>query len=216
MKKNIKKYFLEFLGTFVLLLTIVGSGIMGSNLSNNESVTLIANAISIGLILFVLISSFRSISGAHFNPAVTIMLVIMKKMKSQDGIVYIFLQITGACLGVIFANYLFGLDMVQLATKVRSGENIFVSEIFATFGLLFLILLNGRKSDLAIGSVIGSYITSAIWFTSSTSFANPAVSIARSLTDTFAGIHFSNVPMFIIAQFISIGLVLIVFKKIFK
>ena len=189
---------------------------MGTNLSSNESVTLIANAISIGLILFVLISSFRSISGAHFNPAVTIMLVLMKKMKSKDAIVYIFLQITGACLGVIFANYLFGLDVVQQATKVRSGENIFVSEIFATFGLLFLILLNGRKSDLAIGSIIGSYITSAIWFTSSTSFANPAVSIARSLTDTFTGIHFSNVPMFIIAQFISIGLVLIVFKKIFK
>ena len=216
MSKNIKKYFLEFLGTFVLLLTIVGSGIMGTNLSSNESITLIANAISIGLILFVLISSFRSISGAHFHPAVTIMLVIMKKIKSEDAIVYIFLQITGACLGVIFANYLFGLDAVQQAAKVRSGENIFVSEIFATFGLLFLILLNGRKSDLAIGSIIGSYITSAICFTSSTSFANPAVSIARSLTDTFTGIHFSNVPMFIIAQFISTGLVLTVFKKIFK
>ena len=115
MNKNIIKYFLEFLGTLILLLTIVGSGIMGANLSNNESVTLIANAISIGLILFVLISSFRSISGAHFNPAVTIMLVLLKKMKFQDGIVYIFLQITGACLGVIFANYLFGLDAIQQA-----------------------------------------------------------------------------------------------------
>ena len=216
MDKNIKKYFLEFLGTFVLLLAIVGSGIMGTNLSSNESVTLIANAISIGLILFVLISSFRSISGAHFNPAVTIMLIILKKIKLQEGVIYIILQIIGACLGVIFANYLFDLDAIQQATKIRNGTNIFISEIFATFGLLFLIILNGKKSDLAIGSIIGSYITSAIWFTSSTSFANPAVSIARTLTDTFTGIHVSNILMFIIAQLISIALVLIVFKKIFK
>jgi len=216
MKKNLDKFFLEFLGTFVLLASIVGSGIMGSQLSENQSITLLANSIAIGLILFVLISSFRKISDAHFNPAVTITLIILNKIKKKDGVIYILLQITGGCLGVIFANFIFDLEPIQHAEKFRSGFNIFISEIFATFGLLFLILINSKKEDLVIGSIVGSYIASAIWFTSSTAFANPAVSIARTFTNTFTGIHISNVPIFIVAQLISVGIAVIVFKKIFK
>lgn len=214
--KKVEKYFSEFLGTFILLFSIVGSGIMGTSLSSNESVTLLANAISIGLTLFVLIVTLRQVSGAHFNPAVTIVFIILKKIKFRNGLIYIIVQIIGGCLGVVFANLIFDLEPIQYASKVRGGSNTFLSEIFATFGLLFFILRNGKKNDVIIGSIVGSYITAAIWFTSSTSFANPAVSIARSLTDTFTGIHISNVPMFILAQLISIIITFVVIKKFFR
>jgi len=214
--KNLKIYYGEFFGTFVLLFTIVGSGIMGQKLSDNEAITLLANAISIGLILFVLISSLRNISGAHFNPSVTLTLILLKKIKPNTGITFIILQIIGACCGVIFANIIFDLEPIQMANKIRSGTNIFLSEIFATFGLLLIILINSKKNDMAMGSIVGAYITSAIWFTSSTSFANPSVSIARVLSDTFTGINIINVPMFVFAQLIAVGIAIVVFNKFFR
>jgi glycerol uptake facilitator-like aquaporin len=213
---KIDKYFSEFLGTLILLLSIVGSGMMGQSMTENESVILLANSLAIGFTLVVLIITFGKRSGAHFNPAVTLVMLWLHKITTKNAIIYIVMQILGACAGVIIANILFGFDAVELSTKTRSGGNIWLSEAISTFGLVMIIVLNQTNKTEIVASLVGLYIGAAIWFMSSTAFANPAVSIARTLTNTFTGIHYSNIIYFIIAQLMGSVICVIVLKKIYK
>jgi len=214
--KNLDKYFSEFLGTLILLLAIVGSGMMGQSMTDNEAVILLANSLAIGFTLVFLIITFGKKSGAHFNPAVTLIMLLLKNIKPKKAIIYIIMQILGACLGVMTANVIFGFDAVEFSTKYRNGNNILLSEIISTFGLLMIILLNQKNKTEIVAGLVGLYIGAAIWFMSSTAFANPAVSIARTLTNTFTGIHFSNIIYFVIAQLLGAILCLVVLKKIYK
>ena len=196
---NTKKYFSEFIGTGFLFAAVVGSGIMGQNLSpNNDGVILLVNTIATVFALYFLIVSFQKYS-ANFNPVVSMVMFLNNILSLKDLIIYVFLQIAGAILGVLLINYLFGLDVIQFSVNQRSGANIFVSEVFATFGLVLIILLSSSKNT---ASSVAAYIGAAYWFTSSTSFANPAASISRMFSDTFAGISPENVFLFCIAQFI--------------
>jgi glycerol uptake facilitator-like aquaporin len=211
-----EKYFSEFLGTLILLLSIVGSGIMGQNLSQNEGVVLLANSLAIGFTLTFLIITFGKRSGAHFNPAVTLVMLLLKKIKLNEALVYIFMQVIGACAGVMIANIIFGLDVIDLSSKYRSGFQLNLSEILSTFGLLMIILLNQKNKTEVVAALVGLYIGAGIWFMSSTAFANPAVSIARTLTDTFTGIHFSSITPFVLSQFLGAITALVVLKKFYK
>jgi glycerol uptake facilitator-like aquaporin len=211
-----EKYFSEFLGTLILLLSIVGSGIMGQNLSQNEGVVLLANSLAIGFTLTFLIITFGKRSGAHFNPAVTLVMLLLKKIKLNEAIIYIFMQVIGACTGVLIANIIFGLDAIDLSSKYRSGFQLNLSEILSTFGLLMIILLNQKNKTEVVAALVGLYIGAGIWFMSSTAFANPAVSIARTLTDTFTGIHYSSIIPFVLSQFLGAVTALIILKKIYK
>ena len=196
---NIQRYFSEFIGTGFLFAAVVGSGIMGQNLSpNNDGVILLVNTIATVFALYFLIVCFKKYS-ANFNPVVSMVMFLNNILSLKDLIIYVFLQIAGAVLGVLLINYLFGLDVIQFSVNQRSGANIFVSEVFATFGLVLIILLSSSKNT---ASSVAAYIGSAYWFTSSTSFANPAASISRMFSDTFAGISPENVFLFCIAQFI--------------
>lgn len=214
--KHIDKYVSEFLGTLILLLAIVGSGMMGQAMTQNEAVVLLANSLAIGFTLVFLIITFGKRSGAHFNPAVTLVMLLLGNIKLKRSVVYIFMQILGACTGVIIANIIFGYDAVELSTKYRSGNHILFSELISTFGLLMIILLNQKNKTEIIAGLVGLYIGAAIWFMSSTAFANPAVSIARTLTNTFTGIHYSNIIYFVIAQLLGAILCMIVLKRIYK
>ena len=214
--KHIDKYVSEFLGTLILLLSIVGSGMMGQSMTQNEAVVLLANSLAIGFTLVFLIITFGRRSGAHFNPAVTLVMLLLGNIKLKRSVVYIFMQILGACAGVIIANIIFGYDAVELSTKYRNGNHILFSELISTFGLLMIILLNQKNKTEIVAGLVGLYIGAAIWFMSSTAFANPAVSIARTLTNTFTGIHYSNIIYFIIAQLIGAVLCMIVLKRIYK
>ena len=214
--KASEKYFSEFLGTLILLLSIVGSGIMGQNLSQNEGVVLLANSLAIGFTLTFLIITFGKRSGAHFNPAVTLVMLLLKKIKLNEAIIYIFMHVIGACAGVIIANIIFGLDAIDLSSKYRSGFQLNLSEILSTFGLLMIILLNQKNKTEVVAALVGLYIGAGIWFMSSTAFANPAVSIARTLTDTFTGIHFSSITPFVLSQFLGAITALVVLKKFYK
>ena len=197
-----KAYLSEYLGTTFLLMIVVGSGIMGQSLSDNDSITLLANTIATGSGLIVLIWMFGKISGAHFNPAVSVVMFANGELSSRNFILYVLLQVSGAISGTLLANYMFGLDALQVSVNSRSGLNLYISEVVATFGLLLVILrVRTVRPELAAPAV-GLYITSAYWFTSSTSFANPAVTIGRMFTDTFTGIDPGNVLFFITAQFI--------------
>jgi glycerol uptake facilitator-like aquaporin len=191
----------EALGTAFLVAGVVGSGIMAARLSGgNDALALLCNTIATGAILVVIITIFAPISGAHFNPAVTLVVAIRKAMSKQDAALYIFVQILGGCLGALFAHLMFGLSPFQLATTVRSGLPQWFAEFVATFGLILTILGCVRFKPDAVAVAVGLYITAAYWFTASTSFANPAVTIARSLSDTFAGISPADVPGFIVAE----------------
>ena len=197
-----KAYLSEYLGTTFLLMIVVGSGIMGQSLSDNDSITLLANTIATGAGLIVLIWMFGKISGAHFNPAVSVVMFANGELSSRNFILYGLLQVSGAISGTLLANYMFGLDALQVSVNSRSGLNLYISEIVATFGLLLVILRVRTVRSELVAPAVGLYITSAYWFTSSTSFANPAVTIGRMFTDTFAGIDPGNVLFFITAQFI--------------
>ena len=214
---NMRAYFSEFLGTTILLSTIIGSGIMGETLADgNTAIALLGNTIATGAILFVLITVFGPISGAHFNPAVSIAMLISKKITKIDAVIYIILQIIGAVLGVLIAHLMFELQIFQISLKLRQGPSQGFSEIVATFGLIIVIFggLNIRPD--VVPALVGFYITSAYWFTASTSFANPAVTLARSLSNTFAGINPSNIGMFIFCQFVGMLIAIIVVKYIFS
>ena len=191
----------EFIGTAFLLAIVVGSGIMAERLAQgNNAVALLANAIATGAGLYVLIMSFGHVSGAHFNPAVTLAMRLRNEITTRDAAAYIVTQIVAAIAGVLIAHYMFAMPLIQTSTHVREGGPQVVSEFIATFGLLYFILANTRNGLHVTAMSVALYITAAYWFTSSTSFANPAVTIARSMTDTFAGIKPSGVPWFIVAQ----------------
>ena len=197
-----KAYLSEYLGTTFLLMIVVGSGIMGQSLSDNDSITLLANTIATGAGLIVLIWMFGKISGAHFNPAVSVVMFANGELSSRNFILYGLLQVSGANSGTLLANYMFGLDALQVSVNSRSGLNLYISEVVATFGLLLVILRVRTVRSELVAPAVGLYITSAYWFTSSTSFANPAVTIGRMFTDTFTGIDPGNVLFFITAQFL--------------
>lgn len=197
------KYFAESLGTFFLVAVVVGSGIMAENLSmGNNAVALLGNTIATGAILFVIIKMFGSISGAHFNPAVSLVFYVRKEINLRDFISYVVVQILSAVLAVFFIHYIFGINLFQISTNIRGETPLLVSEIIATFGLLLTILFirNNDQDSVAIG--VALFITAGYWFTSSTSFANPAVTIARMFTDTFTGIAPASFPYFIVGQLI--------------
>ena len=197
-----KAYLSEYLGTTFLLMIVVGSGIMGQSLSDNDSITLLANTIATGSGLIVLIWMFGKISEAHFNPAVSVVMFANGELSSRNFILYGLLQVSGAISGTLLANYMFGLDALQVSVNSRSGLNLYISEVVATFGLLLVILRVRTVRPELVAPAVGLYINSAYWFTSSTSFANPAVTIGRMFTDTFTGIYPGNVLFFITAQFI--------------
>ena len=214
---NMRAYLSEFTGTAMLLATVIGSGIMGETLANgNTAIALLGNTIATGSILYVLITVFGPISGAHFNPAVTIAMLISKKIFIKDALIFIILQILGAGLGVMIAHGMFGLEILQISSKLRQGPSQGFSEVIATFGLILIIFGGLKVRPEAIPALVGFYITSAYWFTASTSFANPAVTLARSLSNTFAGISPNNIIMFISCQFIGMLVALIIIKKIFS
>ena len=191
----------EFIGTLLLLTIVVGSGIMGERLADgNAAVALLANAAATAGGLYVLIVLFGPISGAHFNPAVTLAMKIRGETLPASGLAYIAAQVIGAVLGVWLAHAMFDLVLWQPGTHVRSGAGQWLSEGIATFGLLLTILLGMRFRERAVPALVASYIFAAYWFTASTSFANPAVTLARSLTQTFAGIRPLDTPGFIAAQ----------------
>ena len=214
---NMRAYLSEFTGTAMLLATVIGSGIMGETLANgNTAIALMGNTIATGSILYVLITVFGPISGEHFNPAVTIAMLISKKILMKDALIFIGLQILGAGLGVMIAHGMFGLEILQISSKLRQGPSQGFSEVIATFGLILIIFGGLKVRPEAIPALVGFYITSAYWFTASTSFANPAVTLARSLSNTFAGISPNNIFMFISCQFIGMLVALIIIKKIFS
>ena len=199
-----QKILSEYLGTLLLVFSVVGSGIMAESLSpTNEGVVLLANAIATGAMLYVIISIFGPISGAHFNPVVTLYFRFKSDINNVTMILFIIFQLVGGTSGVILANYIFDDLFIEFSTKERTGINIHVSEVVATIGLLITIVLTLKaKRDPAIA--VALYITGAYWFTSSTSFANPAVTISRSFTNTFTGIDPQHVLMFIFMQLIGL------------
>jgi glycerol uptake facilitator-like aquaporin len=196
-----QRAFAEWLGTAFLLAAVVGSGIMAAKLSGgNVALALLCNTIATGAILVALILTFAAMSGAHFNPAVTLAFALRGETAWRDAAIYIAAQITGAIIGVWVAHLMFELPLLQLSLTQRSGAGQWLAEAVATFGLLLTILGVASRTPAAVPYAVGLYITSAYWFTASTSFANPAVTIARSLSDTFAGIAPQGVPAFIAAQ----------------
>lgn len=193
----------EGLGTALLVAAVVGSGIMAAKLAGgNGAVALLCNTIATGAILVVIITIFAPVSGAHFNPAVSLVAAMRGDLERGAALAYILVQVAGGCLGALFAHLMFGLDPLQISTTARSGLPQWFAEFIATFGLLLTILGCVRFRPEAIAVAVGLYITSAYWFTASTSFANPAVTIARSLSNTYAGIAPADVPAFITAQLI--------------
>ena len=192
----------EFLGTAMLLAVVVGSGIMAERLAaGNMAVALLANTIATGAALFALILSLADISGAHFNPAVTLTEWLNGNISVYTGTLYTASQVVGAVSGVILANAMFELPLIFASQKVRTGPAQWLSEFVATFGLLAVIWGCVRlRSATVVPFAVAAYITAAYWFTASTSFANPAVTLARSMSDSFAGIRLADVPAFIIAQ----------------
>jgi glycerol uptake facilitator-like aquaporin len=213
----IKKLIAEGMGTLFLLATVVGSGIMAENLADgNVAIALLGNTIPTGAILVILILVFGPISGAHFNPAVTLSFLIRGEIKTGEAIGYVTVQIISGIMGVILAHLMFDLDVFQLSDKLRSGRGQWISEVVATFGLVMTILGCLRFRPEAVPYAVGLYITAAYWFTASTSFANPAVTMARTLTGTFSGINPADAPFFIMAQIIGAILATIIMTKLLK
>jgi glycerol uptake facilitator-like aquaporin len=191
----------EYLGTLFLVATVVGSGIMGERLAGgNVAIALLANTLGTGAALVALILAFGPISGAHLNPVVTLADAMESGIAWREAPYYILAQVSGGICGAIAAHLMFGLDVVSLSRHARSGPAQLFSEFVATFGLLSVIWGCARHRSNALAFAVGAYITAAYWFTASTSFANPAVTIARSLSDTFSGIRPADVLGFIVAQ----------------
>ena len=215
--KNTNKIFLgEFIGSSFLVMVIVGSGIMAENLTNDNALRLTANTLATGAGLFVLITAFANISGAHFNPFVSLAMFLRKKINGKLLIIYIPAQILGCLLGVMLANVFFEHDILELSTKNRDGLHIFLSEIIATFGLIFIIFATQKDGKITIAASVATYIMAGYWFTSSTSFANPAVAIARTFTDSFTGINYLNTPTYILAEFLGALIAGYFIKKLIK
>ena len=193
----------EGLGTGLLVATVVGSGIMGERLAGrNVALALLGNTLSTGAILVVLILALGPISGAHFNPAVSLVMGLRKEHPWREFMPYALAQIIGGCIGTLTAHGMFELPLFELAVKARTGPAQWFAEFVATFGLIVTVLSVSRFRQEAIPVAVGLYITAAYWFTASTSFANPAVTIARALTNSFSGIAPGDAPMFIAAQLV--------------
>tara|TARA_A100001035_G_scaffold100041_1_gene78308 strand:+ start:907 stop:1551 length:645 start_codon:yes stop_codon:yes gene_type:complete len=210
---EIKKYIAEFLGTFFLVATVVGSGIMGENLSaGNTAIALLGNTIATGAILYVIIKSFEDVSGAHFNPIVSIVFYFLDEINLKDLISYLIIQFIAGILAVFFVHFIFELSLYQISSNSRIGIAKLVSEIIASYGLILTILLvrESNKSNVAIA--VALFITAGYWFTSSTSFANPAVTLARTFTNTFTGISPDSIVYFFTGQLIGLLLALFTYK----
>jgi glycerol uptake facilitator-like aquaporin len=191
----------EALGTLILVMAVVGSGIMAEKLAGgNQALALLCNTIATGAVLYVIITIFAPISGAHFNPAVSLVMALRGELDWRTTFAYVVVQILGGCVGAVAAHLMFGLDLIQLGSTARTGLGQWAGEFIATFGLIATILGCVRFKPEAVATAVALYITSAYWFTASTSFANPAVTIARSLSDTFAGIAPHDAPGFIVAE----------------
>ena len=191
----------EGLGSFFLFAAVIGSGVMAEALAGgNVAVALLANTIATGAILFVLIAMLGPVSGAHFNPAVTLAFLLRGEIRIPEALAYILVQVAIGALGALAVHLMFDLPILQLSTKARSGIGQWSGELVATFGLVLTILLTRKHRPGAIPASVALYITSAYWFTSSTSFANPAITLVRSLSDSFAGIAPADAPAFIAAQ----------------
>ncbi len=200
----LRRLMAEWLGTFTLLATVVGSGIMAEQLAGgNVAIALLGNTIPTGAILMVLILVFESISGAHFNPAVTLVFMLRREISARESSLFVVAQVIGGIAGVFVAHIMFDNPLIDPSTTVRTGLGQWVGEFVATFGLIGTILGCVKARPAAVPYAVGLYITAAYWFTSSTSFANPAVTIARGLSDTFAGIHPANVVPFIVVQLVA-------------
>lgn len=200
----------EFTGTALLLCVVIGSGIMGVNLAQgNDAIALLANTLATVFGLYILIEVFGSISGAHFNPVVTSVMVMLKRQPLAEWLPYVLAQLSGAAVGAWLANFMFDLSVLQFSEKLRVGAGIWMGEIIATFGLLTVILF---ASSARVSGMVAAYIGAAYWFTSSTSFANPAAVFGRMFSDTFAGIAPTSAAGFVLAQCVG-GLVAVVFFK---
>jgi glycerol uptake facilitator-like aquaporin len=195
-----RRLFAEMLGTALLVATVVGSGIMAERLTKDVALALLGNTLPTGAILVVLITILGPISGAHFNPAVSIVFALRRELSRGDAAVYIVVQIIGGILGTAIAHGMFALPLLDASMKVRTGGAQWFAEAVAAFGLIITILAGIRFERSAVPWLVGLYITAAYWFTASTSFANPAVAIARSFTNTFSGIRPLDLPGFIIAE----------------
>ncbi|UWR50561.1 MIP/aquaporin family protein [Phaeobacter inhibens] len=213
-----QKLIAEALGTGFLLIGVVGSGIMAETLSGgNIGLALLANAVATGAMLYVIITTLGPISGAHFNPAVTLAFALRGDHSWAAVPPYVAAQIIGGILGVWASHVMFDLTILQTSTTMhRTGGAQWFSEILATFGLLFVIFGGLRSRPEAVPALVAFYITGAYWFTASTSFANPAVTIARGFSDTFAGIHPGHILMFIVMQFIGVGLAHLILPRLFR
>ena len=197
------KYIAESIGTFLLVAVVVGSGIMAENLSQgNDAVALLGNTIATGAILFVIIKMFASISGAHFNPIVSMVFLIRKEIDLKEFINYVIIQIISGVFAVFIIHFIFNQQLYQISTNIRGEWPLLVSEIIATCGLILTILFIRKSDEKSIAMGVALFITAGYWFTSSTSFANPAVTIARLFTDTFTGIAPISVLYFISGQII--------------
>jgi glycerol uptake facilitator-like aquaporin len=190
----------ELLGTALLVATVVGSGIMAESLTRDTAVALLANTSATGAILVVLITILGPISGAHFNPAVTLVFAVRRELMPRDALAYVVAQIAGGIAGTMIAHAMFALALLDTSLKIRTGGAQWLAEAVAAFGLVATILAGIRFERASVPWLVGLYITAAYWFTASTSFANPAVAIARSLTNTFSGIRPQDLPGFIVAE----------------
>jgi glycerol uptake facilitator-like aquaporin len=192
----------EALGTGLLVATVVGSGIMADRLTDDVALALLGNTLPTGAILVVLITILGPVSGAHFNPAVTLVFALRREIEANAAFAYVAAQIAGGVAGTLLAHAMFELPLLEISATVRTGSGQWLAEAVAAFGLVFTILAALRSRPDAIPWLVGLYITAAYWFTASTSFANPAVAVARALSDTFAGIRPLDLPGFIIAELI--------------
>jgi glycerol uptake facilitator-like aquaporin len=207
----------EGLGTALLLAVVVGSGIMGDLLAGgNVAIALLGNTLATGAALVVLITIFGPVSGAHFNPAVTLAMTARREVQPRDAVLYVLAQVGGALAGVWIAHAMFGQAILQVSTHARDGGAQGLSEAVATFGLMATILGTSRFRPESTPVCVGLYITAAYWFTASTSFANPAVTLARGLTDTFSGIAPASIPGFILGQLVGAAMAVAVFDWMFK
>lgn len=195
-----RRFAAEALGTGLLVATVVGSGIMAEMLTHDTALALLGNTLATGAMLVVLITVLGPISGAHFNPAVSLVFRLNRSLPARDLVAYLVAQVAGGIAGTMAAHLMFALPMLEVATKLRAGPAQWFSEVVATFGLVAVILAGLRFERRAVPWLVGLYITAAYWFTASTSFANPAVAVARSLTNTFSGIRPVDLPGFIASE----------------
>ena len=206
----------EFIGTAFLLAGVVGSGIMAERLSDDVGVVLLANAAATAGVLLVIIHVFSPVSGAHFNPVVTLAEAAIGDRRWMDVVPYIAAQAAGGVLGTVLANLMFDLDAVNVSTKARTGAHLWLAEVVATYGLVLVIFMLVRSSRTRlVAGAVAAYIGAAYWFTASTSFANPAVTAARTLSDTFAGIDPASAPWFVAMQLLGAALAVVTVRLLY-